>query len=256
VVWTDGLIRYLRDLLYIKMGFSDDYFSLDVDSLGDRKTLAGGLTRDWLVVALETFNQTLNDLKSYSIPQLALELSVAKLIGGKEASEAKKSGGGDTDKPSGKSLATDRQVAVVAEPTEPVSDESPAELSADLVKERWREVFALVSKVNSSVGALVKSAKPVDVKGKTIVLEVSYKFHKERLESSTNLRIVEKILTEVFGCASSIRCIVCQKEGDLTDFNVRIPQNVVVDSKTIVFDKTVAFGKTNVIEVFDGGLPL
>ena len=83
-VWTDGLIRYLRDLLYVKMGFSDAYFSQGAEALAERKTLAGCVTSSWLVKALEIFNQTLNDLKIYSIPQIALEIAVVKLLNGNE----------------------------------------------------------------------------------------------------------------------------------------------------------------------------
>ena len=127
--------------------------------------------------------------------------------------------------------------------------ELPAETTGvvvlDLVQEKWREFVAQVSRINSSVGALIKSARPLSVDGNAIVLEVSYKFHKERLESSANLKIVEKALREVFDCRSTIKCFVCQKEAsDLTDLNIKIPQNVVIDSKL------------GVVEVFDGGLPL
>ncbi|MFA5776292.1 MAG: DNA polymerase III subunit gamma/tau [Patescibacteria group bacterium] len=252
-VWTDGLIKYLRDLLYIKMGFSDDYFSLDTDSLVDRKTMAMGLTRDWLVKAVEIFNQALNDLKNYSIPQLALEIAVVKLVNksdnattGCKEIDNKDPGGDYLHKPPEK-FAKSKEADIAL-----ASTENPKAFSIDIVVKRWREAISLVSKINSSVGALIKSAKPVSVEGSAILLEVSYKFHKERLESSANLKIVEKVLKEVFGYRSTIKCVVCQKEsskkegetGDLTDLNIRIPQNIIID------------GKTSVVEVFDGGLPL
>ncbi|PIS22786.1 DNA polymerase III, subunit gamma and tau [candidate division WWE3 bacterium CG08_land_8_20_14_0_20_41_10] len=241
-VWTDGLIRYLRDLLYLKMGFSDDYFSLDSGSLSERKTLAVGLTKDWLVKAVEVFNITLNDLKSYSIPQLALEIAVVKLIDS-----------GDEKKPNGDSPKTGiaPKPLKILQPTperETSEEVSPKDNSSTViisaVQERWREIVAQVSKINSSVGALLKSSKPISVEGSTVLLEVSYKFYKERLESSANLKIVEKVLDEVLNCHSTIKCVVCPRGGDLTDMNVRIPQNIVITSKT------------SVVEVFDGGLPL
>lgn len=258
-VWTDGLIRYLRDLLYLKMGFSDDYFSLDTGSLNERKTLVVGLTKDWLVKAVEVFNQTLNDLKSYSIPQLALEIAVVKLVDFGDKVDTthhnyEKKPDGDSPKPgiAPKPLKIPQPMPTreTSEGSLPTSKSSIVFISA--VQEKWREIMAQVSKINSSVGALLKSSKPISVEGNTILLEVSYKFHKERLESSANLKIVEKVLDEAFGCHSSIKCVVCQREtGDLTDMNVRIPQNVVVTGKTMFIDS-----KTSVVEVFDGGLPL
>jgi DNA polymerase-3 subunit gamma/tau len=264
-VWTDVLIRYLRDLLYIKMGFSDDYFSLDTDSLGDRKSAAMDLTADWLVKAIEIFNQALNDLKNYSVPQLALEIAVVKLVdrGADATLEFKKVDNKNPDgngphrplekptKPVVIHQAIEKERDGVAAAAEKVaSTENPSTFSIDIVVEKWREVISQVSRINSSVGALVKSAKPTSVEGLSVLLEVSYKFHKERLESSTNLKIVEKVLEEIFNRRSTVKCVVCKKEPNLTDLNIRTPQNIVIDSKTVVFDKT------SVVEVFDGGLPL
>jgi len=270
-VWTDGLIRYLRDLLYIKMGFSDDYFSLDTDSLEDRKTLVVSITKEWLVRAIEIFNQALNDSKNYSIPQLALELAVVKLVDGVQSvGDGDSNGDGDENEggssairgsrerrggdPRREHRGTPHNAPPRAERADEVKqDDPPGTFTADTVKEKWREVVTEVSRINNSVSALIKSAKPIGVKRGVVLLEVSYKFHKERLESSANLKIVEAALKEVFGYRSTIKCVVCQKEGrasDLTDLNVRIPQNIVIDNKTVVFDKT------NVVEVFDGGLPL
>jgi DNA polymerase-3 subunit gamma/tau len=233
-VWTDGLIRYLRDLLYLAIGFSDDYFAMDADWLAARKALVGKVSVDWLVHALETFNQAVNDLKSYGLPQLALELAVVKLAGGTLGLAHAPTGDPSPTLPS-----RSPEIKRTETPTVPTGV-----VVLDVVQEKWREVLAEVAKLNNSVGALVKSAKPVGVDGSVIVLEVLYKFHKERLESSTNLKLVEQALTAVFNLRTTIKCTVCPRElpkkdgetGELTDLNVRIP--------------------TSAAEVFDGGLPL
>lgn len=310
-VWTDGLLRYLRDILYLAMGFSDDFFSLTDEDLADRKRLSSQVAKDWLVLAIEQFNQAQNDLKSYSIPQLALELAVTKLIRAKELKDTKDTGAGYENPPSsgnnnpGPKVGLDgkdvkerlkdehsqesvEQKALVEkdgkskdnktkddkvikggagsqEATEDkkladgVGEDQAIEVSKPLediafskVEACWKEVIAGVNRVNNSVGALVKAGRPAGVEGNAILLEVSYKFHKERLESTTNKKLLEKVLAEVFGCDIGFKCAVCQKTevkkegevGELTDLNIRVPQDMVITSTTVVTD------------VFDGGLPL
>ena len=306
MVWTDGLLRYLRDVLYLAMGFSDDFFSLSDEDLADRKKLSLQLSKDWLVLAIEQFNQAQNDLKSYSIPQLALELAVTKLTrsgGLKDAdagSENLPSDGvnspGIKNNPGSKSgsveKAKDERIQESAEKNVPVKEDGKSktikskedkeqtagkaleenkelihgdggeqvpeavkpleEIAFSKVAACWKEVIAGVNKINNSVGALVKAGRPAGVDGNAILLEVSYKFHKERLESTTNKKLVEKVLTEVFGCDVGFKCAVCQRAevkkegevGDLTDLNIRVPQDMVITGTTVVTD------------VFDGGLPI
>lgn len=306
VVWTDGLLRYLRDVLYLAMGFSDDFFSLSDEDLGDRKKLSSQLSKDWLVLAIEHFNQAQNDLKSYSIPQLALELAVTKLIRSKglkdaDAGSRNPSLNGNSSLGISTGLASkgysvekakDEKIQGSAEKNTPVREDGESkaiktkedkeqtaskaikenkelargdggeqvpknvkpfeEIAFSKVEACWKEVVAGVNKINNSVGALVKAGRPAGVEGNAILLEVSYKFHKERLESTANKKLVEKVLTEVFGCDVGFKCAVCQKAevtkegevGDLTDLNIRIPHDMVITSTTVVTD------------VFDGGLPI
>ncbi len=298
-VWTDGLLRYLRDALYLKMGFTDDFFALSDDELVQRKSVAQGVSQAWLVSAVEIFNQAQNDLKSYSIQQLALEVAVAKLTMGdnlgqvtndrpvtpqksdsnQPAGDRKPFEGSKKGEQSTEQVGQDRtketkdvqNVKKVESKEVPVMEEASATedkgspeiqqaqpktiqtcVALEIVENRWREVVSQVTKINNSVGALVKSGKPVQVEENSVVLEVSYKFHKERLESSANKKLVEKVLEEIFGDKLGFRCTVCQRievkkegeVGDLTDLNIRIPQDMVITGKTVVTD------------VFDGGLPL
>ncbi len=304
-VWTDGLLRYLRDILYLAMGFSDDFFSLTDEDLADRKRLSSQVSKDWLVLAIEQFNQAQNDLKSYTIPQLALELAVTKLVrseglkdsnagpenpfsdsniglgtktnlGGKGTAD--KTEGGDSQKSAEKdTLVKEEEKSKdkkdknnkeemdkenigeskeltdgsggnqVSEANRPLED-----IAFSKVEACWKEVIAGVNKINNSVGALVKAGRPAGVEGNAILLEVSYKFHKERLESTANKKLVEKVLAEVFGCDVGFKCAVCQKTevkkegevGELTDLNIRVPQDMVITGTTVVTD------------VFDGGLPI
>jgi hypothetical protein len=209
-------------------------------------------------------------LKSFSIPQLALEIAVIRLteVGGKNSTLIN-DGNNDPEIDTTKNLSKHSVKKVIPEPlknnisTTQRSEEvlevnqvnhvdKPNIISITMskVEDKWKELVARITLANNSIGALLKSSRLRTVEGNTIALDVSYKFHKERLESMANKKVIEKAIEEVLGQKGTIRCEVCQigngkingESGNLTDLNIRLPHDVVIDSKT------------RVVEVFDGGL--
>lgn len=77
--WVYGLLLYLRDLIYINFGFDEEFFSLSREQFEERKKVASLASLDWLVLAVEVFNQARNDIKNYFLPQAAIEVAIAKL---------------------------------------------------------------------------------------------------------------------------------------------------------------------------------
>ncbi|MBU0649905.1 DNA polymerase III subunit gamma/tau, partial [Patescibacteria group bacterium] len=182
-VWTDELLRYLRDILYLQMGFSADYFALNEDELLNRQEIARLVSKDWTVLAIELFNQAQNELKSYAIPQLALEVVIVKLTAGREPVEnSPQPTGPKKDIPAVTPPASGQETSRLDNESKPATQkESKAKVSLEAVEQLWQKVVSQVIKMNNSIGALVKSGKPVQVTEDVILLEVAYKFHKERL---------------------------------------------------------------------------
>ena len=124
------------------------------------------------------------------------------------------------------------------------------------IEEKWQELLSLISKENGSVKALMKSGKIQKIEGSSVIIEVFYSFHKERLENPKNKKIVEKAFYEIYGYKLNIKCVVSaekppkkplssKESGILTDYNVSGP--VSLDPVTL---------KGTVLDIFDGGLPL
>ena len=121
------------------------------------------------------------------------------------------------------------------------------------IKTNWKRVQKVAGKHNQSVKALLMSAKPTHVQSNTVVLEVAYSFHKERLESSKNKNVVEAVLQEVFEKELTLSCVLGEKpakktaksglSGDLTDRNVAVPADAPIEIDD------------NLLGMFDGGLP-
>lgn len=139
--------------------------------------------------------------------------------------------------------------------SESLVEEAPSvNLSVQEITKKWCNVLRISTKHNHSTRALLKSAKVTGIEGEALLLEVPFAFHKDRLESSRNLKIVETVLKEVFGLPLTISCSVKEgtkvsknkETGDLTDFNVMIPS--MQNSGKIALDDSL-------LEVLDGGLP-
>ncbi|KKU02617.1 MAG: polymerase III, subunit gamma and tau protein [Candidatus Amesbacteria bacterium GW2011_GWB1_47_26] len=67
------------------------------------------------------------------------------------------------------------------------------------VQVKWPEILKAVKPMNHSVEALLRSTRPVGFDGDTLMLEVFYKFHKDKLETDKCRQIVEAAVGGVFG---------------------------------------------------------
>lgn len=127
-------------------------------------------------------------------------------------------------------------------------------VAISVIEEKWKSLVKSTVQINASIHTLLKSAHPIEVVGNKLYIEVSYKFHKERIESPKNRQIIENTLREILGEDIKIECKVNEgkrpapKEpkatGDLTDYNVSAPIFSAGTSES-----------ANISDIFDGALP-
>src|SRR3989339_646321 len=230
--WTGEFLNYLRGLVFIKSGISTLEIELTEDEMQQFTKQADDVNLLWLVDAMEIFMGAQSEIKGSFIPQLPLEIAIARICGM-----------GENPKSSNSSAIDKKPIIPVGRKEELAKKkvESPA-LSLNYLSEEWGNVVSRMNGVNSTISALLKTAKPVSIEGNKISLEVFYSFHKERLESSRNIQICEKLLDEIFSIPLTIQCCV-NKEGrpkrvsplevgELTDRNIApstIDMNSVLD---------------------------
>ena len=82
---------------------------------------------------------------------------------------------------------------------------------SDLVRE-WSSVVAALGSIDKRIQALVRACRPIDVEGDTVVLGFFYKFHRDAIDEQSNRALVEKVLSEVRGTPSRVRCVVSPRE--------------------------------------------
>ena len=252
-VWVGEVIKYLRDLLFVTTGLTDEIADLTEDLIENIKSQAREVSSAWLVNALEILTEAHVAVKTSFITQLPIELAVVKICTSPDS--VQESPPASPVSPQAKNpekLSKRPQVskpsAPVVETTEETEGGTPV-IDLSEIQDKWQEVVKKSKDLNHSLTALLKSGKPVDIKGKVLVLDVFYAFHKDRLEAPKNRKLVEGLLEEVLGKVLTIKCNVCDEKpkklkkgesGVLTDKNVFVPAPSDAGS---------------LLEAFDGNLP-
>ncbi len=273
--WTSDLLFYLRSLLFTKSGIQQESFDQEL-----AKKQANSLTPARLVEMLETFAEAQSRIKSYPIHELPLEIAVARLCSDFKEEESTKTK--QTDKPSPKAKGAPEQVEdnddedngkgisveflrtsankkgeALSDEIQAVDDNLQAENSGvvDEVSHKWEEIVNSASLINNSISALLKSCKPINYDSGELILEVVYKFHKERLENSKNKALVEEVVKAHFSRIKGIRCVLSSVKpetknkfevGELTDMNI----------SPVVGTSINNVSPENLVNIFDGGLPM
>jgi len=242
-IWTMELTKYLRDLLFILSDAHEGIVDVTDEVFSRMEEQACKYEAPEIVFMIEAFMKAQNAIKSSFIPQLPLELAVVTIC-----ENPQNYGGGGSSSDAGPENGSDSGSSDRSKPS--ARDFS---VSEDELGSKWQDVLKNSIKHNHSVNALLKATRVVSIEDGYVNLEVFYSFHKERLESTKNRQIVEKVVEEVFGAPLILKCMLAERPksskkaseretGELTDYNVAVPSDVKVDD--------------TVLDVFDGNLPL
>lgn len=157
--------------------------------------------------------------KLVSIEQLPLELAVMEMIKRndqlpitndkveKKPADAKSFGEAKEEK--------SRVIMSTKVDINPVNTEIKKTIKVELeeVEKRWGEVLNAVKPYNHSVEAFLRASRPKKVDDGILVIEVFYKFHKEKLEDAKNRQIVELGLDKVFGGRINFECVLGENDS-------------------------------------------
>jgi len=186
-------VERLRQILLMRLGIVRGE---DIKELSDLETLRDLTGR---------LHQAVKEIKGAVIDSLPLELLVVEWC----QSEAGNQGNGFESKSEIKEdVKVETKKPEVGKPTQG----KPAKLKAKsgklnlkFVTDKWQKVLETMRPQNHSLEALLRATKPAGFDGKFLMLEVFYKFHKERLEAERYKRMVEQVVGEVMETPVSVR---------------------------------------------------
>ncbi len=87
------------------------------------------------------------------------------------------------------------------------------DIKVEEIKSNWSQILKISKKYNHSISAFLKLSIPRELKRDMLILATPYKFHAEKLNDSSNRKIIEKVLLEVFPALKNIKVTVIQDEN-------------------------------------------
>src|SRR5258708_6429899 len=160
--FLDEVIRGLHKSLLAKVGISND----------DLKNF----TKEEVLDLIEGFGKARFDLSVSPFPELPIEIAIIKWSAGKQSL----------------SLDDKETLPLRGKKKEIIKIE---EVNEDL----WKKLLDTVRNKNTSIEALLRSARPLGMDKGTLVIGVYYQFYKERLEAPLNRRIIEEVVCDITG---------------------------------------------------------
>jgi DNA polymerase-3 subunit gamma/tau len=215
------IVEYLRGLLLIKVG-SGETLTLTAEAQAEMSECAGQFSVDQLVRAIRIFNQAAFELRASSHPTLPLEIAFVEATLGEPTTPrgempvapppiAKSS----SNKPVVRNRASS---ASVADNVAPIVSESgsSADLTIEMLRDKWDSVLARVRQFNRNAEALLRSAEPLKIEEGVIVLGFYYEVHAKRFEKEEKGReVIERALDQVFQHKYRVKCVLSPKKAKL-----------------------------------------
>lgn len=92
------------------------------------------------------------------------------------------------------------------------------------IRDGWHTFAKAVKEHNQTLGTILAQAKPCELAGSTLTLEVMYSFHRDRLTHASTRKILETVGNEVFGTPLALTCTIAARPMRKADVaNVNIP---------------------------------
>lgn len=118
--------------------------------------------------------------------------------------------------------------------------------SLDKIKTEWMDFLNSMSGSYGSLAGMLRLVSPVDVKGKSLTLEVTSKFQQDMLEREVKKKLIEEEMAKIWG-PMTFRCVLGDKGPDRVvpeqqDLNVEVVNEENQAGKGIVSAAEEIFG--------------
>lgn len=225
-------VEFFEKLLVIESGVEvATLFDLDKKQTEDLGKMSG----DFGFLQLQNIMKVLliaeSEIKIYPLPKIPLLLAVCKLCGQAGGAQdrnivekVKESPGKVIEEAIIKSQKKEDVPKVSA--VLPKTNSGGKIKSLAEVEAQWSKFAEKVRQVNVHLSALLKSTRPVDVSGDIVIVEVFYKFHKDKLEEPKVTRVMEGFLEELLGAKLGLRFSLASRKQELP---ISVKKSDVVD---------------------------
>lgn len=220
-VFNKSFLNYLRKLLVVSIdeNLAED-FSLELTSqqMDKIKSVSKNKTGKILKI-IENFSEAQNKIRSSFIPQLPLEIAIAKLgnyespieirndirIDGEKNREAAKF----EPKPQVKEVPAKE----IKENKAKQNDLKDIKIDFEEVKIKWNDLIKGTKPFNHSLSAFLLNCQPAEIRDGYLVIVTKYKFYKDKLGENKNKLTIEKVLANILGSAIRVKFLSEDEAG-------------------------------------------
>lgn len=205
-IYTSAILKRLRSALLNKVGLEGEEYA--------------ELNKKEIIILIRLFVSAASELKGAVIEQLPLEVAVIEWCdeqNSQAGEERKKKAIENTENENGenadtadfKEKALEREV--IMDTKKIVTDTK--KIVNEVTEEVWSKILLAIKPINTSIEALLRAARPLGFDGKVLTLSVFYRFHKERLEDTHHLKVLEEVVARVLGCPTRIECLLAEPQA-------------------------------------------
>ncbi|MEI6499049.1 MAG: DNA polymerase III subunit gamma/tau [bacterium] len=85
----------------------------------------------------------------------------------------------------------------------------------EMTDDLWSRIVDEIKKENTSLAALLRDAKPLEVTSELVNLSVKFAFHKDKISETKNSQFLEKIICEVTGNNCQVKCTIAEPKSKI-----------------------------------------
>ncbi len=230
-------VLFLEKILYASIGVDVASFDLSDDQLAKINGIAEKFPASKIQNLIRLILVAESEIKIYPLPHMPIVLAMCKFIPEESVVGAPKAE--DLNRPPAVKKTLDLpDIKIEIEDSkaggglvrsEQADREKKAKgqnVSLSEVEKNWNEFLNRVKVVNAHVVALLRATKPLEFDGEVIVLEVFYRFHKDKLEEPKILKILDSKMEEVLGKNVRLKFQLASREAKPT---LQVRRSDVVD---------------------------
>lgn len=153
-------------------------------------------------------------LRFSPLPFLPIELALMEVgLERKEDKEDKEEDGGGGKKKAVKTkIKKEKNIRKVNKVEKKAAEEANGLIEASFgqIEKEWEQLLINLSPKYRSIAGLLRSAKPKQVEGRYLTVEVFYKFHKDQLEQESKRKVIEEVANKLWGPVA-LKCVLGEK---------------------------------------------
>jgi len=231
--FLDTTLDILRLLLLVRAGVEEKNSAFGILTQEERRDLfilGKSLSLEKIVTLIESFQIAARDAKNTSLPELALEIAIAK-----EAKEGALSAEKKSDTPTPPTAPTPPSAPIAPKPPTPPTPPSddipvikgavispekntaPAFIPLETIQNKWQNILREAIRLNASLALGLTNCFISDVSGNRITLTVSFAFHRDQLMKQENRLTLEKAFDTILGSVPEITVITLGNDKQATE---------------------------------------